>query len=139
VQGARRRDTAYGVLSRGLLSGSVSRDRALAAGDFRSRAPRFQAGNVERNLALVDALRAIADDHGATAAQVAIAWVLAQGDDIVPLIGARTRDQLSEALGALELTLGADDLAAVERAVPADAAAGERYPREQMAHLDSES
>jgi aryl-alcohol dehydrogenase-like predicted oxidoreductase len=130
--------TAYGVLSRGLLSGHWSAQRELTPGDFRSLSPRFQGENLEHNLALVDALRAIADDRGATVAQVAIAWVLAQGEDIVPLVGARRRDRLHEALGALELQLTPDDLAAIESAVPPDAAAGSRYPEPAMAALDSE-
>jgi len=130
--------TAYGVLSRGLLSGHWSPQRELTPGDFRSFSPRFQGENLKHNLALVDALRAIADSRGATVAQVAIAWVLAQGEDIVALVGARRRDRLHEALGARDLTLGADDLAAIEGAVPAGAAAGNRYPEPAMAALDSE-
>jgi aryl-alcohol dehydrogenase-like predicted oxidoreductase len=130
--------TAYGVLSRGLISGHFSSDRSFARGDFRAFAPRFQRENLDHNLALVDELRGIAEAKDATVAQVAIAWVLARGEDIVPLVGARTRERLSEALGALELELTEDDLAAIERAVPPDAAAGDRYPSEQMAILDSE-
>ncbi len=130
--------TAYGILSRGLISGRWHADRQLAPGDFRSRAPRFQGENLERNLALVEALRAVADEQGASVAQVAIAWVASRGEDIVPLIGARRRDRLAEALGALELSLSDEDLAGIERAMPADAAGGERYPEAQMAHLDSE-
>jgi aryl-alcohol dehydrogenase-like predicted oxidoreductase len=130
--------TAYGVLSRGLISGHWTPDRRLEHTDFRSRAPRFQGENLERNLALVGALRAVADDRSASVAQVAIAWVLSRGDDIVPLIGARTRERLNEALGALDLELDATDLEQIERAIPPDAAAGDRYPEQQMAHLDSE-
>ncbi|MER8034570.1 aldo/keto reductase [Streptomyces hydrogenans] len=130
--------TAYGVLSRGLISGHFTRDRALAPGDFRGMSPRFQGENLHRNLDLVDRLRAVAEAKGVSVAQTAIAWVLAQGDDIVPLVGARTRARLAEALGALDVTLDAADLAAIEEAVPAGAAAGERYPAAQMAHLDSE-
>src|SRR5262245_2652386 len=130
--------TAYGVLSRGLLSGHWARDRELAPTDFRSRSPRFSRENIDRNLDLADALREVADAKGATVAQAAIAWVLSRGDDIVPLIGARRRDRLDEALAALDLELTAGDLEAIERAVPADAAAGDRYPAAQMAHLDSE-
>jgi aryl-alcohol dehydrogenase-like predicted oxidoreductase len=130
--------TVYGVLSRGLISGHWSRDRSLEPGDFRAHAPRFSAENVDRNLSLVEALRAIADARGATVAQLAIAWVLSRGEDIEPLIGARRRDLLEEALGALELDLTPDDLAAIERAVPPDAAAGDRYNAQQMAVLDSE-
>ncbi|WP_051781532.1 MULTISPECIES: aldo/keto reductase [unclassified Streptomyces] len=134
--------TAYGVLSRGLISGHFTRDRALAPGDFRGMSPRFQGDNLDRNLDLVEALRKVAEGKGVSVAQTAIAWVLAQGPrhgvDIVPLVGARRRDRLAEALGAMNVTLDAADLAAVEEAVPAGAAAGERYPAAQMAHLDSE-
>ncbi|GEK00762.1 aldo/keto reductase [Streptomyces sp. 1-11] len=130
--------TAYGVLSRGLISGHFTRDRQLAPGDFRSVSPRFQGENLQHNLNLVDALRKIAEQKGVTVAQIAIAWVLSRGEDIVPLIGARTRERLTESLGALDVTLDEADLAAVEEAVPADAAAGDRYPSAQMAHLDSE-
>jgi aryl-alcohol dehydrogenase-like predicted oxidoreductase len=131
--------TAYGVLSRGLLSGHWSPDRELAANDFRSRAPRFSRENIDRNLALVEALRNVAETRDATVAQLAIAWVLSRGEDIVPLVGARRRDRLDEALGALDLDLGDDELAEIERAVPADAAAGERYDERGMAILDSEA
>ncbi|MFD8641689.1 aldo/keto reductase [Streptomyces zaomyceticus] len=134
--------TAYGVLSRGLISGHFTRDRELAANDFRGMSPRFQGENLRRNLDLVDRLRTLAEAKGVSVAQTAIAWVLAQaerqGVDIVPLVGARRRDRLAEALGALDVTLDAADLAAIEEAVPAGAAAGERYPAAQMAHLDSE-
>ena len=130
--------TAYGVLSRGLLSGHWSRDRELPPTDFRAHAPRFQRDNLEQNLSLAEALGEVAESKGATAAQVAIAWVLSRGEDIVPLVGARRRDRLSEALGALDLDLTEDDLDALERAVPAQAAAGERYDARQMAILDSE-
>ena len=130
--------TAYGVLSRGLISGHWKKEGAGGT-DFRTHSPRFQGENVERNLALVDALRKIADAKGVTVAQIAIAWVAAQGDDIVPLVGARQRTRLQEALGSLGVALSADDLAAIERAVPKGAAAGERYAASQMAHLDSEA
>ncbi|WP_424213868.1 aldo/keto reductase [Streptomyces sp. BI20] len=130
--------TAYGVLSRGLISGHFSADRSLPAGDFRGMSPRFQGENLTRNLSLVEALRAVAEERGITVAQTAIAWVLSRGEDIVPLIGARRRDRLAEALGALEVTLTDADLAAIAAAVPEGAAAGERYPAAQMAHLDSE-
>ncbi|MCW3001237.1 MAG: putative aldo/keto reductase [Conexibacter sp.] len=130
--------TAYGVLSRGLISGHWSRDRDTA-GDFRSGSPRFQGENLDHNLGLVDALREVADDAGASVAQVAIAWVLARGEDIVPLVGARTRERLSEALGALELRLDDAAMARIEAAVPPGSAAGDRYNAAQMAHLDSEA
>ncbi|MFI6290873.1 aldo/keto reductase [Nonomuraea sp. NPDC050790] len=131
--------TAYGVLSRGLLSGHWDKDRRLASGDFRAVSPRFSDDNLAHNLALTAALGEVADSKGATVAQLAIAWVLAQGDDIVPLVGARRRDRLSEALGALDLDLSPADLAAIEAAVPQGSAAGARYAEQQMAHLDSES
>jgi len=129
--------TAYGVLSRGLISGHWQKG-AVQQGDFRAVSPRFQEGNVEKNLALVEALRAIAEARGVSVAQIAIAWVTAQGDDIIPLVGARRRDRLDEALGALDVHLTAEDLARIEAAVPKDAAAGGRYAQAQMAHLDSE-
>jgi aryl-alcohol dehydrogenase-like predicted oxidoreductase len=129
--------TAYGVLSRGLISGHWRKD-ATAAGDFRARSPRFQGGNVEANLALVEALRRVAETRGVSVAQAAIAWVAAQGDDIVPVVGARRRDRLAEALAAMDVRLSAEDIAAIERAVPRDAAAGSRYPAAAMAELDSE-
>jgi pyridoxine 4-dehydrogenase len=130
--------TAYGVLSRGLISGHFAADRELAANDFRRHAPRFSDANRAHNLALVDELKALAREKGASVAQLAIAWVLARGQDIVPLVGARTREQLTESLAALELDLGADELTALERALPPDAVGGERYPEQQMAVLDSE-
>jgi aryl-alcohol dehydrogenase-like predicted oxidoreductase len=132
--------TAYGVLSRGLLSGHWSKQRAetLGSHDFRASAPRFTGENLERNLALVETLRGLADAKGATIAQHAIAWVLSRGEDVVPLVGARRRERLTEALGALEVELTVDDLARIEEAIPAGAAAGERYQSQQMAILDSE-
>jgi aryl-alcohol dehydrogenase-like predicted oxidoreductase len=130
--------TAYGVLSRGLISGHWSRERAPEQGDFRAMSPRFQGENLQHNLDLVERLQEIATARGVTVAQVAIAWVLSRGEDIVPLVGARRRDRLDEARAALEVELSDEDLAAIERAVPADAAAGERYPEQQMALLDSE-
>ena len=130
--------TAYGVLSRGLISGHWSRERSSSGGDFRAHSPRFQGENLERNLGLVDALRSVAEERDVSVAQIAIAWVLSRGDYIVPLIGARRRDRLEEALGALDVRLDSGDLAQIERAVPPGAAAGERYPAQAMAVLDSE-
>ncbi|WP_304179248.1 aldo/keto reductase [Phenylobacterium aquaticum] len=129
--------TAYGVLSRGLISGHWTRSQATA-GDFRAHSPRFQGENLDKNLALVEALRAVADARDATVAQIAIAWVLAQGGDIFPVIGARRPDRLDEALGALDLVLSAADLTAIEAAAPKGAAAGDRYAAAQMVMLDSE-
>ncbi len=130
--------TAYGVLSRGLLSGHWTKDREIGAGDSRGRSPRFSGGNLDHNLALVEALREVAASRGVTVAQIAIAWVWSRGEDIVPLIGARRRTRLEEALGALNVELTAEDLTAIENAVPSGAAAGDRYDATQMAHLDSE-
>jgi pyridoxine 4-dehydrogenase len=129
--------TAYGVLSRGLISGHWSKDRQTR-NDWRAAGPRFQGQNLDVNLALVERLRAVANEIGASVAQVAIAWVAAQGDDIVPLVGARTRERLTEALGASNVKLSKNDLEALTRAVPANAAAGERYPAMHLAHMDSE-
>ncbi|MEH2163301.1 MAG: aldo/keto reductase [Nostoc sp.] len=130
--------TAYGVLSRGLLSGHWSKERSEQTQDFRVHLPRFSGENLDRNLLLVEALRLIAEEQNATVAQVAIAWVLSQGKDIIPLIGARRCDRLNEALGALDLHLNKDDIARIEAAVPLNAVAGDRYSPEQMAMLDSE-
>jgi pyridoxine 4-dehydrogenase len=131
---------AYGVLSRGLLSGHWSKEReaSLAPHDFRASAPRFTGENLERNLALVETLRALAEEKGATVAQLAVAWALSRGADVVPLVGARSRERLAESLGALAVKLSPGDLERIEEAVPASAVAGERYHAEQMAILDSE-
>ena len=126
--------TAYGVLSRGLLSGSAP----SGSGDFRSSLPRFRGENLARNQRLVDQLRKIASEKGMTPSQLAIAWVLAKGSSIVPVIGARKRRQLTEALGALQFELSEDDIARVEGAIPAAAVAGTRYDEHQMKMLDSE-
>ncbi|WP_306356960.1 MULTISPECIES: aldo/keto reductase [unclassified Nocardia] len=130
--------TAYGVLSRGLLSDSLRNGTALAARDFRAHSPRFQGENLTANLRLVSALAEIAERRGVTVAQLAIAWVLAQGADIVPVIGARSPERWAEAVAALDIQLSADELVAIEAAVPADRVAGDRYTAEQMAMLDSE-
>jgi aryl-alcohol dehydrogenase-like predicted oxidoreductase len=130
--------TAYGVLSRGLISGHWGKHKPSGERDFRAHSPRFQAANIDQNLALVEALRHIAESSGITVAQLALAWVINQGADIVPLIGARTRERFAEALGALDVRLTAEALAAIEQAVPKGAAAGDRYPPSQMSQLDSE-
>jgi aryl-alcohol dehydrogenase-like predicted oxidoreductase len=126
--------TAYGVLSRGLLSGS----KPASQGDFRAHLPRFTGENRERNQRLIDALQNLAAERGVSASQLAIAWVLTKGQTIVPLIGARTRTQLTESLGALRVTLTSAELARIEEAVPAAAVAGGRYDEHQMRILDSE-
>lgn len=127
---------AYGVLSRGLIGDHAEASRS--AGEIRTRQPRFSAENFPKNLALVEALGKIAREKGASTAQLAFAWVKSRGDDIVPLIGARRRDQLQEALGACDLKLTPDDLARIERAAPATAVAGARYLPAVLAHMDSE-
>jgi aryl-alcohol dehydrogenase-like predicted oxidoreductase len=129
--------TAYGVLSRGLISGHWTKGRA-GKSDFRAYSPRFQAENVDRNLALVEALREVANSLNISVAQLAIAWVAAQGNDIVPVIGARRREQLAEALGSQSVRLGEAQLRRIEQAAPEGAAAGQRYAAAAMAHLDSE-
>lgn len=126
--------TAYGVLSRGLLAGSAP----TGPRDYRAYLPRFQGDALARNQALADRLAALARARGTTPARLAIAWVLARGPSIVPVIGARTRAQLDDALGALDVTLSPDELAALEDAVPAAAVVGTRYDAAHMSHLDSE-
>ncbi len=127
--------TAYGILARGLLNRDTAR---LAEGDPRARFPRFQGANLERNLELLDALEKIAGERGVSTAQLAIAWVASQGDDIIPLIGTKRRDRLAEALAALDLRLTPDERDALEAAVPAGQVAGTRYDAAQMGALDSE-
>jgi aryl-alcohol dehydrogenase-like predicted oxidoreductase len=126
--------TAYGVLSRGLLSGSLP----AAKGDLRAHLPRFRNDNLEQNRKLIDTLQTLAAARGVTPTQLAIAWVLARGEFIVPVIGARRRPQLEESLGALSIELSAADLEQIERAMPPDAVAGTRYDENQMKALDSE-
>ncbi|HEY0478349.1 MAG TPA: aldo/keto reductase [Kofleriaceae bacterium] len=125
--------TAYGVLSRGLLTGVRP-----GPGDFRAALPRFTGENRERNQRLVAALERLAAARGVRPAQLAIAWVLAKGRSIVPVIGARTRAQLDESLGALAIELSPAELAEIERTIPASEVAGSRYSAPQMQHLDSE-
>ncbi|AKU16722.1 aldo/keto reductase [Luteipulveratus mongoliensis] len=129
--------TAYGVLSRGLLSGRWG-ERSGGAGDFRSASPRFQGDNLQHNLALVEQLRTTAAGLGLSVSQAAIAWVAAQGEDIVPLVGSRTRSQLADTLDAIARPLDDDAVAALEMALPRDSVAGDRYAGAQMAMLDSE-
>jgi aryl-alcohol dehydrogenase-like predicted oxidoreductase len=126
--------TAYGVLSRGLLSGSVPQ----AKGDFRAYLPRFTGENLVKNQMLAAALKELSQARGISAVQMAIAWVLAKGDDIVPVIGSRSVAQVKEALGALEVRLSVAEVASLEAAVPASEIAGTRYDSHQMAMLDSE-
>lgn len=124
--------TAYGVLSRGLLSGS----KPAGKDDFRAHLPRFRGPNLERNQRLLDVLNQLSREKGITTAQLAIAWALAKGRNIIPVIGARKRNQLQESLGALKVQLSPEDLTRIEEAVPA--VAGSRYDEHQMKMLDSE-
>jgi aryl-alcohol dehydrogenase-like predicted oxidoreductase len=126
--------TAYGVLSRGLLSGSKPGEK----GDFRAHLPRFRGANLQQNQALLDILNQLASEKGVTPTQLAIGWVLAKGQNIVPVIGARKLNQLEESLGALQVQLTAEDLKRIEEAIPASAVAGSRYDEQQMKMLDSE-
>ncbi len=126
--------TAYGVLSRGLLSGS----RLAAQGDYRAYMPRFSGDNLARNQKLAARLKEVAHGKGISQSQLAIAWVLAKKDWIIPVMGARTRAQLAESLCALKVKLTADEIATVEAAIPPEAVAGTRYGAEQMQVLDSE-
>jgi aryl-alcohol dehydrogenase-like predicted oxidoreductase len=126
--------TAYGVLSRGLLSGSKPAPR----GDFRAYLPRFTPANRQHNERLIEALQELAAEKGVSAPQLAIAWVLAKGQGIVPVVGARTRAQLTESLGALQIHLSPEESARVEQTVPSSAVAGSRYDENQMRILDSE-
>jgi aryl-alcohol dehydrogenase-like predicted oxidoreductase len=128
--------TAYGVLSRGLISDALS--PTFTSTDFRAHSPRFQGDNLTHNRGLVDALAQIARTKDVSVAQLAIAWVLTRGEDIVPLIGTRRGDRLADSLGALDIVLTEDELVTIERAVPPGAAAGERYNPAGMASLDSE-
>ncbi|MFM0289490.1 aldo/keto reductase [Paraburkholderia megapolitana] len=127
--------TAYGVLCRGLLSGHWHPNGTT---DFRSISPRFQGDNLAANLQLVEQLARVASTKGVTTTQLAIAWALAQGEDIIPIVGARRRERLAEALGSLDVTLSEDDLVSIERAIPKGAAKGARYPEAMLEHLDSE-
>ncbi|MGB3352342.1 MAG: aldo/keto reductase [Mycobacterium sp.] len=129
--------TAYGVLARGLIGGHWTKSSG-GPGDFRTASPRFAEANLDGNLALVETLRAVADQLGVSVAQAAIAWVDSRGADVVPLVGSRTRTRLAEALGAVDVQLTAEQLAQIEAAVPVDAVAGDRYPAAHMAALDSE-
>jgi aryl-alcohol dehydrogenase-like predicted oxidoreductase len=127
--------SAYGVLSRGLIGSASARN---GGGGYRTHMPRFQGEALKTNLALVAALEAVAEDKGVNVVQLAAAWVLSRGDDIVPLAGARERTQLADFIAASDLALSPTDLARIEAAIPAGAVVGDRYPAVQMAMLDSE-
>jgi aryl-alcohol dehydrogenase-like predicted oxidoreductase len=129
---------AYGVFSRGLLTGHAPSRESAARGDIRAHFPRFQGENLARNQEWIARLRQMAEKKGITIAQLAAAWVLSRGTDVIPLVGARRRDQLSDALKSLEISFSPDELAALDHAVPLESVAGDRYGPEQMLALDSE-
>jgi aryl-alcohol dehydrogenase-like predicted oxidoreductase len=127
---------AYSPLGRGFLSGQIKSPDDFGEGDFRRNHPRFTGDNFARNLDLVDRVRQLAADKGITPSQLAIAWVLAKGDDVVPIPGTKRRHYLEENAGALGVRLSADDLAAIEEVAPRGAVAGDRYAPVQLANVD---
>ena len=130
--------TAYGVFSRGLLTGHVPSRDSASRGDIRGHFPRFQGQNLERNQQMISRLQELARQKGVTVAQLAMGWILTKGNDIIPLPGSRRREQLTESLESLKLSFSADEIAAMESAVPEGSVAGDRYATEQMLVLDSE-
>jgi aryl-alcohol dehydrogenase-like predicted oxidoreductase len=127
---------AYSPLGRGFLSGQITSPDDFAEDDFRRNSPRFQGENFERNLAVVERIRQLADQKGVTPGQLAIAWVLAQGDDIVPIPGTKRRRYLEENLGALDVRLTPDELAGIEEISPRGVASGDRYPPQMMSVIN---
>ncbi len=126
---------AYSPLSRGLLGGRIRSADDLSPEDWRRQVPRFQGANLERNLVVVEGLAAMAEARGVAVASLALAWILAQGDDLIPLVGTSRADRLDRNLEALEVQLSPDDLAAIADLAPVGAASGERYPESYMARL----
>ncbi len=126
---------AYSPLGRGFLSGAIKSLDDLDENDFRRQNPRFQGENFEKNLELVDRVEEIADEKGVKAGQLALAWVLAQGDDIVPIPGTKRRSYLEENSAAAEIELSEDDLRRIDEVMPAGATVGERYP--DMSSIDA--
>jgi len=127
---------AYSPLGRGFLTGAIRSPDDFEADDYRRHSPRFMGDNFAHNLALVDKVKALAADKGCSPAQLALAWVLAQGDDVFAIPGTKKRSRLDENLGALDVALSKDDLAAIDAVFPADAVAGARYSAESMAHVN---
>jgi aryl-alcohol dehydrogenase-like predicted oxidoreductase len=127
---------AYSPLGRGFLTGRIRSQNDLEAGDFRRHNPRFQGENIERNLLLVGRIEQIAKEKNCSTAQLALAWLLARGQDIVPIVGTKRRSYLDENARAVEITLTPADLARLEQAAPAGATAGERYAPEAMQRLN---
>jgi aryl-alcohol dehydrogenase-like predicted oxidoreductase len=128
---------AYSPLGRGFLTGAVTSTDGFTENDFRRTAPRFQAENFDRNLEVVQRVRRLAEGKGVTAGQLAIAWLLAQGDDVVPIPGTKRVAYLEENVAALQLRLDSDDLAAIDRAAPRGVAAGDRYLPWQLANVNA--
>ena len=127
---------AYSPLGRGLLTGRIRSADDLHPTDWRRRVPRFQGANLQRNLALLAPVEEMALARGVTLAPLALAWVLAQGDDVIPLVGMSRSEHVDRNLDALEIDLGPEDLALIDDALPVGAAAGDRYPPEFLASLD---
>jgi aryl-alcohol dehydrogenase-like predicted oxidoreductase len=127
---------AYSPLGRGFLTGAIRSPDDFEAGDYRRSSPRFMGENFARNLALVDKVKALAADKGCSPAQLALAWVLAQGEDVLAIPGTKKRSRLDENLGALDVALSQDELAAIDAVFPAEAVAGERYAAASMAHVN---
>jgi aryl-alcohol dehydrogenase-like predicted oxidoreductase len=128
---------AYSPLSRGLLGGAIHSPTDLAEEDFRRRTPRFQGDNLARNVEIAERVGALAAERGVTTAQLALAWVLGRGDDVVPIPGTKRRAYLEQNVAAVEIELSAEELRALDAAVPPDGAAGERYPEAVMPYLDA--
>lgn len=127
---------AYSPLGRGFLTGQIQKFEDLDEDDYRRQSPRFQGENFEKNLQLVAKIGEMAQSHGCTSAQLALAWLLARGEDIVPIPGTKKRARLEENAGALETELSPQELAEIENIAPQNAAAGERYNASSMATLD---
>ena len=126
----------YSPLGRGFLTGAIASPEDFAPDDYRRNAPRFQGDNFAKNLELVEQVKAIASEKGITAGQLALAWLLAQGDDIVPIPGTKRRTYLEENIGAATVTLTADDLSRINAVAPQGVAAGDRYPAQSMSMID---
>ena len=127
---------AYSPLGRGFLAGRFRAQKDFEAGDYRQNSPRFQGQNLDRNLAIVKGIEELAAEKRCTAAQLALAWLLARGDDIVPIAGTKRRNYLEQNLGAVQVKLSANDLSRLDRAAPRGAAAGARYPQEAMQRVN---
>lgn len=123
---------AYSPLGRGFLTGQIKNFDDLAADDYRRHSPRFQGANFQKNLDVVKQIESLAAQKGVTASQLALAWILAQSNELLPIVGTKRRTYLQENLGALDVSLTPDDLAAIEAISPKGAAAGERYPETMM-------